>query len=160
MFFLFRSFLVTTGVARGPCPVHISSISCHFVLLQAVPRTKYCCSLKVKVFAPRKNFGLAALLLCHTDGLHLSRARHVLQYHAFQTALFYLMFHLPLAKSSQQRKTARHCWTPMKSSIVILILRNKQHYRVVTVLIISRHLHFRSFQSKLWSYASEQFCRF
>jgi len=70
----------------------------------------------------------------YTDGLHLSRARHVLlQYHAFQTALFYLMFNLPMTKSSQQRKTARHCRTPMKSSIVILVLRSKQYYRVVTV---------------------------
>jgi len=33
------------------------------VLLQVVLRTKYCCSLKVKVFAPWKNFGLATLLL-------------------------------------------------------------------------------------------------
>jgi len=30
----------------------------------------------------------------------------------------YLMFNLPLTKSSQQRKTARHCRTRMKSNIV------------------------------------------
>jgi len=30
----------------------------------------------------------------------------------------YLMFNLPLTKSSQQRKTARHCKTSMKSNIV------------------------------------------
>jgi len=30
----------------------------------------------------------------------------------------YLMFNSPLTKSSQQRKTARHCITPMKSSII------------------------------------------
>jgi len=29
-----------------------------------------------------------------------------------------LTFNFPLAKSSQQRKTARHCKTPMKSNIV------------------------------------------
>jgi len=28
------------------------------------------------------------------------------------------MFSLPLTKSSQQRKTARHCRTPVKSNIV------------------------------------------
>jgi len=39
-------------------------------------------------------------------------------------ALSYLMFNLPLIKTSQQRKTARHCRTPMKSSIIILILRS------------------------------------
>jgi len=42
-----------------------------------------------------------------------------------QPALSYLMFSLPLTKSSQQCKTARHCRTPMKSNIVILILRSK-----------------------------------
>jgi len=72
-----------------------------------------------------------------------------------------VMFNLPLTKSSQQRKTARYCRTLMRSSVVILILRNKQYYRAVTVLIrvCSRttFLHFRSFQSKLWSSASAQF---
>ena len=47
-----------------------------------------------------------------------------------------------LAKS----KTTRHCRTAMKSGIVILILRNKQHHRVVTVLIRVRRLHFCSYQ--------------
>jgi len=41
----------------------------------------------------------------------------------------------PLTKSSQQRKIARHCKIPMKSSIIILGLPSKQYYRVVTVLI-------------------------
>jgi len=31
----------------------------------------------------------------------------------------YLMFNLPLIKSSQQRKTTRYCSTPKKSSIVV-----------------------------------------
>ena len=44
------------------------------------------------------------------------------------------MLSLPLTNRSQQRKTARHCRTPMKSNIVILTLRSKQYYRVVTVL--------------------------
>jgi len=46
------------------------------------------------------------------------------------------MFNLPLTKSSHQRKTASHCRTPMKSDILIFILRSKQYYRVVTVLIV------------------------
>jgi len=41
----------------------ISSISCRFVLWDAVSRTKYCCSLEVKIFGPSQNFGLATLLL-------------------------------------------------------------------------------------------------
>jgi len=61
---------------------------------------------------------------------------HVPQYQTFDTALPYLMFKLPLTKSLQQCKTARRCRTLMKSSILILILQNKQYYRVVTVLIV------------------------
>jgi len=48
---------------------------------------------------------------------------HVPQYQTFDTALSYLMFNLPLTKSSQQRKTASHCRTPMKIYIIIFILR-------------------------------------
>jgi len=40
------------------------------------------------------------------------------------------MFNPPLTKSLQQRKTARHC------NILILILRSKQYYRVVSVPIV------------------------
>jgi len=74
-----------------------------------------------------------------------------------QLALSYLMFDLPLTKSSQQRKTARHCRTPVKSNIVILILGCKQYYCVVTVLI---RRHFRSLQTELWSYAAAQLGKF
>jgi len=45
------------------------------------------------------------------------------------------MFSLPLTKSLQQRKTARHYRTPMKSRIVIFILRSKKYDRVVIVLL-------------------------
>jgi len=72
----------------------------------------------------------------HKDSLHSLTPSHVPQYHTFDTALPYLMFNHPLTKNSQQRKTARHCRTPMKSNILYLILRNKQYYRVVTVLIV------------------------
>jgi len=41
---------------RWPLP-QISSKSCHFVLWQAVSRTKYFCTLKVKVLAPQKILG-------------------------------------------------------------------------------------------------------
>jgi len=34
--------------------------------------------------------------------------RHVLQHHAFQTALFYLMFNLPLTKNSQDHQTQQN----------------------------------------------------
>jgi len=40
----------------------------------------------------------------------------------------------------------------MKSSIVILVLHNKQYYRVVTILVSLDVCIFHSFQSKLWSY--------
>jgi len=46
-------------------PKTISSISCHFVLWQAVSRIKNSCSLTVEVLVP-KNFGLASLLLVTT----------------------------------------------------------------------------------------------
>jgi len=36
------------------------------------------------------------------------------------------MFNLPLTKTLQQCKTARHSRTPIKSNIVVLILRSKQ----------------------------------
>jgi len=55
---------------------------------------------------------------------------HVPQYQTLGTALPYLMFNLPLTKTSQQRKTASHSRTPMKSNILIFILRSKQYYRV------------------------------
>ena len=51
---------VTRG-ARGSCPP-ISGISCCFMLREPVSQTKYCCSLKVKIFAP-PNFGLTKLLV-------------------------------------------------------------------------------------------------
>jgi len=48
---------------------------------------------------------------------------HVPQYQTFHTEG--LMFNLLLTKSSQQRKAARHCRNPIKSSIIIFILRSK-----------------------------------
>jgi len=49
----------------------------------------------------------------------------------------------------------------MKSNILIFILHSKQYFCVVTVLIVyTRRLDFRSFQSKLWSYAYVQFRKF
>jgi len=60
---------------------------------------------------------------------------HVPQYQTFLTALSYLMFNIPLTKSLQQSKTAQHCRILMKTTILILILRSKQYYRVVTILI-------------------------
>jgi len=79
------------------------------------------------------NFGLATLLLVTTfmQTACISLApSHVPQYQTFDAALPYLMFNFPLTKSSQQRKTARHC------NIIILILRSKQYYRVVSALIV------------------------
>jgi len=123
---------------------------------------KYRCSLSI--WPSQKKFGLATLLLATTfiKTACISLAPSLVpQYQTFDTALPYLMFNLSLTKSSQQRKTARHCNTPMKSNILILILWNKQYYRVVTVLIVqTRRLHFRSFQSKLLSYDSSQFRKF
>jgi len=39
-------------VARGSIPSYISSISCRFVLREAVSQTKYCFSLNVIIFGP------------------------------------------------------------------------------------------------------------
>jgi len=115
-------------------------------------------TLSHSIWPSQKNFGLATLLLVTTfiQTACISLAtNHVPQYQTFDTALPYLMFNLPLTKSSQQRKTARH------RNILILILRSKQYYRVVSVRIVqTRRLHFRSFQSKLQSYDSSQFRKF
>jgi len=51
---------VGKGVAKWAHAPKIFSMSCYFVLWEAVSQTKYCCSLKVKIFAP-KNFGLKYL---------------------------------------------------------------------------------------------------
>jgi len=47
------------GVARGTKwhGTQISSISCCFVLWGVLSQTKYCCSLKVKIFGPKKISG-------------------------------------------------------------------------------------------------------
>jgi len=90
-------------------------------------------ALSHSIWPSQKNIGLATLLLVttfiQTTWISLAPS-HVPQYETFDTAIAYLMFNLPLTKSSQQRKTARHC------NILILILRSKQYYRVVSVLIV------------------------
>jgi len=43
------------GVQGGHAP-KISNISCRFLLCEAVSQTKYCCSLKVKIFGPQKSW--------------------------------------------------------------------------------------------------------
>jgi len=101
----------------------------------------FCCFFanSVHFLIPVLSFSFFSCNYFHADVLHLSRAQPCFsaQYQAFHTTLSYLMFNLPLTKSSQQCKTARHCWTPMKRSIVISILRKKQYHRVVTVPIKS-----------------------
>ena len=90
-------------------------------------------TLSHSIWPSQKIFGLAILLLATTfiQTVCISlTSSHVPQYQIFDTALPYLMFNLPLTKSSQQRKTAIHC------NILILILRSKQYYRVVSVLIV------------------------
>jgi len=57
-----KSYCASIGVARGPWPPKSCSISSHFVLWEAVSQTKYRCSLKVKIFVPKKDFGLATPL--------------------------------------------------------------------------------------------------
>ena len=113
--------------------------------------------LNSKCLSPLKFWATTQLLVTtFTQTACISLASsHVPQYQTFHTALSYLMLNLPLTKSSQKRRNARHCRTPMKSNILILILRSKQYYRVVIVLTVyTRRLHLRSCQTKLWSYAS------
>jgi len=72
----------------------------------------------------QKNWGFATLLLVTTviqAALMSLAPSHVPQYQAFHTALSYVVFNLPLTKSSQQSMTARHCRNLMKSSIVNLM---------------------------------------
>jgi len=77
-------------------------------------------ALSHSIWPSQKNFELATLLLVtifiQTACISLAPS-HVPQYQTFDTALPYLMFNFPLTKSSQQRKTARHC------NILIVIMR-------------------------------------
>ena len=133
-FFLFHSFLVTKGVAmkgqRGHVP---SKFLAYLVTLcfdrQCLEQNPLVC-LKSKYLIPPKFLRWLVTLplvitFIQTACISLA-ANRVPQYQAFHTELSYLVFNLPLTKSSQQSKTARHCKNPMKSSIVILILRSKQ----------------------------------
>jgi len=87
------------------------------------------------IWPSQTNFGLATLLLV-TSFIQTTciafMPSHVPQYQTFDTALLYLMFSLPLTKSSQQCKTTRHC----NIIILIILLRSKQYYHVVIVLIV------------------------
>ena len=65
LFFILSCKHMSRQGEGGHAPQNNFSMSCHFVLWKAVSRTKYCCSLKVEVFAPKK-FGLATLLLVTT----------------------------------------------------------------------------------------------
>jgi len=49
---IMRKVRFTAGAARGVMPPEISSISCRFVLWEAVSQTKCYWSLKLKIFAP------------------------------------------------------------------------------------------------------------
>ena len=126
LFFLFHSFLVAIGVARGgvePFSLNIQHIL-SFCTLTGNLQKNTVARFKSQHLALPKNFGLATLLLVTTFvQTCISRPpRHVSQYQTFDTALSYLMFNLPLTKSSQQRMAARHSRTPMKSNITINIL--------------------------------------
>jgi len=128
--------------------------SCHLLLLQAVSGTKYYVARLNSNYLALPKFWAGTPLLVTTSiqmaCISLVPSQQVPQYLVIHTALSYLMFNLPVTKSSQQHKTARHRRSPMKTITVILILGNKHYYRVVTVLIrIQRRLHFRSFQNKL-----------
>jgi len=75
-------------------PPKIYSISCHFVLWQAVSRRKFCCSLNVKVFGLPKKIWLAALLLVTTfiqTACIFLVPSHVPQYQTFRTAYTFLL---------------------------------------------------------------------
>jgi len=81
---------------------------------------------------------------------------HVPQCQAFHTELSYLMFNLPPTKNSQQRKTAKthkNARPPdtaelrLKAvSTAIFILRSKQYYRVVAILMSLDDCIFASFE--------------
>ena len=90
-------------------------------------------ALSHSIWPSQKNLGLATLLLVttfiQTACISLAPSQ-VPQYQTFDTVLRYLMFNFPLTKISQQRKTARH------RNILILVLRSKQYYCVVSVLIV------------------------
>jgi len=95
--------------------------------------------LNSKCMGPRKIFALAGYATAcnhfHSDGLYLSRTQPCFSISSLSHSTFLLGVQSSTDQSSQHRKTTRHCRTQVKSSIVILILRSKQYYRVLTIRI-------------------------
>jgi len=60
------------GVAKGAMSPPISITSCHFVLGEAVSQTKWCCLVKVEIFAT-KNFELATPLVQCVYSIHMEQ---------------------------------------------------------------------------------------
>jgi len=142
----FSCFLATVGVDRGPRKLLPPKFLAYLVILcfdRQCPEQNTVARLKSKYLASRKNLACTACnylqLLLVTTFIHtaasfsrpamssVSRFSHSLHFPIW-CSIF------PLEKSSQQRKTARHCRTPMKSSFAILILRSKN----ITVLLLYR----------------------
>jgi len=93
-------------------------------------------ALSHSIWSSQKIFGLSTLLLVTTfiqTCISLALC-HVPQYQTFGTALLYLMFNLPLTKSSQDRQTLQN--SDEQQYYNYYILRSKQYYCVVTVLIV------------------------
>ena len=113
-YFLFHSVLETMGVEReerGHLP-QIYSIFCHFVRWQQCPEPSAAARFKSKYLPPNNLLGEDFAIPCTTciQSACISLApSHVPEHWTFHTALSCLMLNLPLTKSSQQSKTARHC---------------------------------------------------
>ena len=95
--------------------------------------------LNSKYLVPLKIFALAGYATAcnhfHSGGLYLSRTQPCFSISNLSHSTFLLRVQSSTDQSSQHQQTTRQCRTQMKSSIVILILRSKQYYRVVTVRI-------------------------
>jgi len=72
----------------------------------------------------------------HSDSLHLSSAQLCSSTSSLSHSTFLLGVQSSTGKKfATAHKTAIHSRTPMKSNIVIILLRSKKYYHVVTALI-------------------------
>ena len=97
--------------ARGHAP-QIYSICWHFVRWQQCPEPNTAARFKSKYLPPNNLLGEDFTIPCnhlHTVSLHLSRAQPYSCVSNLSHSTVLLDVYIPLTKSSQQRKTARHC---------------------------------------------------
>ena len=118
LFFLFHSFLVTIGIARGAMEPFTPKFLAYLVILcfdRQCPEQNTVAHLSQSTW-PQKNIWVGNATVCnhfHTDGLHLSRAQPCSSISKLSHGTFLLNVQSSTDKKLAQHKTARHCRIPM-----------------------------------------------